>query len=110
MQNLIIQKRPEIRYKKEDKGENAAKQYVDVLAKVSSQKKKQKATATLENVVDVFYLEHVIKMKLSISLTLLKHFVSQKSPYYLHRERGFSWRKGSSFSEMERYHIMTVSV
>lgn len=109
MQNLIIQKRPEIQYKKEDKGVKAAKQYVDVLVKVSSQKK-QKATATLENVVDVFYLEHVIKMKLSISLTLLKHFVSQKSPYYLHRERGFPWRKGSSFGEMERYHIMTVSV
>lgn len=75
MQNLIIEKTLENQYKKRGKWirGNCNKAICKCVGKCSAQK--QKATATLENVVDVFYLEHGTEMKLSTSLQPLSDFV-----------------------------------
>lgn len=68
----LYRKTPEIQYKKQtnkkkwrkvDEGGTATKQYINMLTKFWHRKsKKKKTTATLENVVDVFWFEHYIKM------------------------------------------------
>lgn len=106
MQNLIIQKTPEIGYKKKKKkGEwiTATKQHVDVLAEVQHRRSKKPQQHWGTSWM-CFHLELGLSWQLSSSNVLSRKVLT------IYTGRGFSKRKGTSFIEVERYHMMTVSV